>query len=233
MLSHAPESTSARATCGRPNAPPSPPINCACTSSRSIATPRPCSLATICSPRRRRATSSGSHSPSEAVEWQCRSMCGVVDLGGGPRRLRLTEQIEQLALGELGEGAIGRASPERREARDAAAALRPSPLLEDETELIPPVHGQAARGIDLPTVGVHGQSASRHERYACDVVVTGTSLHRSQASGAYVASAWSRRSSWISSGSREAWARCDISVGLSENSMNSRGSLAFRNSQMR
>src|SRR5216683_1603406 len=160
-------------------------------------------------------------------------MCGVVDLGGGPRRLRLAEQLEQLALGELGEGAIGRASPQRRKVRHAAAALRPGALLEDETELIPPVHGHAPRGIHLPAVAVHGQSASRHERYACDVVVTGTSLHSSQASGAYVASAWRRLSSLISSGSREAWARCDISVGLSENSMNSRGSLAFRYSQMR
>src|SRR5205814_7329155 len=42
-----------------------------------------------------------------------------------------------------------------------------------------------------------------------------------------------RLSSVISSGRRDACARWDISVGLSENSVNSCGSLALRNTQMR
>src|SRR5258706_1765433 len=190
-------------------------------------------MATRSTARARRATSAGSHSPSEAVEWQCKSMCGVISLGCRPRRLRLAEQFEQLALGELREGALGRAGTERRVMRHAAAAPWPRPLLEDETELIAAIHRHAAGRIDLPPLAIDRQSTACHGRYACEVVGTGTSLHSSQASGAYVANAWSRFSSLISSGKRDAWARCDISVGLSENSMNSRGSLAFRNNQMR
>src|SRR5258707_10866108 len=112
--------------------------------------------------------------------------------------------------------------------------LRARPVLEGEDELIAAVVRQASGRIDLPPLAIDRQSAAGHGgRYACEVVATGTSLHSSQASGAYVANAWSRFSNWISSGRRDAWARCDISVGLSENSMNSRGSLAFRNSQIR
>src|SRR5439155_13832908 len=90
--------------------------------------------------RARRATSGGSHSPSEAVEWQCRSMCGVIGLGGGPRGLRLAEQLQELALVELVERAMAQARAERREMGDAAAALRPRPALEDEAGLIAAVH---------------------------------------------------------------------------------------------
>src|SRR6266508_5531116 len=181
-------------------------------------------MAARSAPRARRATSGGSHSPSEAVEWQCRSMCGVIDLGGGPRGLRLAEELDQLALGELGESTIGRAGAERRVVRDAAAALRPGPLLEDETELIAAIDRHATGGIHLPALALYCDRSAGH---------TLTSDHRSHASGAYVANAWSRFSSLISSGKREAWARCDISVGLSENSMNRRGSLALRYSQIR
>src|SRR6266480_3759791 len=174
--------------------------------------------------RARRATSGGSHSPSEAVEWQCRSMCGVIGLGGGPRGLRLAEQLQQLALRELGERAIACASAERREMGHAAAALRPGAVLEDEAELIPAIDRHAAGGIHLPAVAFYCDRSAGH---------TLTSDQSSHASGAYVANAWSRFSSWISSGKRDAWARCDISVGLSENSMNRRGSLALRYSQIR
>src|SRR6266545_2052027 len=181
-------------------------------------------MAARSAPRARRATSGGSHSPSEAAEWQCRSMCGVIDLGGGPGGLRLAEQLQQFALGQLGERAIACASAERREMGDAAAALRPGPVLVDETELIAAVHRHAAGGIHLPALALYCDRSAGH---------TLTSDQSSHASGAYVANAWSRFSSLISSGKREAWARCDISVGLSENSMNRRGSLALRYSQIR
>src|SRR5712691_5106412 len=104
-------------------------------------------------------------------------MCGVLGLGGGPPRLRLAEQLEQLALGKLRKGALGRAGPERREVRDAAAALRSRAVLEDETELIAAIDGHAAGRIDLPPIAPHGQRASGHRPappYAWDVVATGT-----------------------------------------------------------
>src|SRR5260370_22189470 len=104
--------------------------------------------------RARRATSAGSHSPSEAVEWQCKSMCGVIGLGGGPRRLRLAEQLEQLALGKLRERTVGRAGAERREMRHAAAAVRARPMLEDKTELIVAGDRHAPGGIDLPPLAI-------------------------------------------------------------------------------
>src|ERR1041384_7553014 len=182
--------------------------------------------------RARRATSAGSHSPSDAVEGQCKSMGGVISLGGGPCRLRLPEQLDQLALGELQKRAVGRARADRREMRDTATALRPRPLYEDEAELVAAVDAHATGGRDFPALALDVDDAARHGQ-APDVAATGTSLHSSHASGAYVASAWSRRSSLISSGNRDAWARCDISVLLSENSMNNRGSLALRNSQIR
>src|SRR5206468_6784984 len=107
---------------------------------------------------------------------------------------------------------------------DAAAALRPRPALEDEAELIAAVHRHPAGGIHLPALVLYCDRSAGH---------TLTSDQSSHASGAYVANAWSCFSSLISSGKREAWARCDISVGLSENSMNRRGSLALRYSQIR
>src|SRR6266536_3231151 len=124
-------------------------------------------MATRSTSRARRATSAGSHSPSEAVEWQCKSMCGVISLGGGPRRLRLAEQLEQVALGELRERALGRAGAERREMRHAAAALRPRPVLKDETELIAAVDRHAAGRIDLPPLAIDRQSAACHGGALC------------------------------------------------------------------
>src|SRR5206468_6704591 len=251
MVSQAPQSTSARATCGRPSAPPSPsrlpshppppppapPSSCAWTSSRSIGTPRSWSFATICSPRRRRAarvsrrnvcsrslsgdrnsprtcsspqgartlnshpgmtrmpsfaasyvasatpsvvswsvsanaarsaarawcgTSDGAHSPSETVEWQCKSMCRVIDLGRGPGGLRLAEQVEQLAVGELAERALLRAGPDGREVGDAPAPLGPGAVFEDEAELIAAVHSHAAGGKHLPALALDGHDATCH-----------------------------------------------------------------------
>src|SRR6266550_7554361 len=112
--------------------------------------------------RARRATSGGSHSPSDAVEWQCRSMCGVMDLGGGPRRLRLAEQLQQLAVGELQEGTVRRAGAERREVRHPTATLRAGPVLEDQAELIAAVDGHPARGVNLPALAVYLDGASGH-----------------------------------------------------------------------
>src|SRR6266446_10758774 len=91
-------------------------------------------------------------------------MCGVIGLGRGPRRLRLAEQLEQLARGQLRKGAVGRAGPDRREVRDAAAALRSRAVLEDETELIAAIDGDAAGRIDLPPIAFHCQRASGHRR---------------------------------------------------------------------
>src|SRR5689334_15655732 len=126
-------------------------------------------MATRSTARAWRATSAGSHSPSEAVEWQCKSMCGVVSLGRGPRRLRLAEQLERIALGALCGRAVGRAGTERREMRHTATALRPRPLLEDEAELVADVDRHAAGGIDLPPLTIDRQSAACHgRRYACD-----------------------------------------------------------------
>src|ERR1044072_7018636 len=159
-------------------------------------------------------------------------MCGVISLGGGPCRLRLPEQLDQLALGEVQKRAGGRARADRREMRETATGRGPRPLLEDAAELVGSLDAHATGGRDFPALALDVDDAARHGQ-APDVAATGTSLPSSPASGAYVASAWSRRSSLISSGNRDAWARCDISVLLSENSMNNRGSLALRNSQIR
>src|SRR5437763_1524343 len=77
------------------------------------------------------------------------------------------------------------------------------------------------------------RSRAMARAYASAPAASDTSVHSSQASAAYVPRPCRRFSSLISSGSRDAWARCDISVWLSENSVNSCGSLALRNSQMR
>src|SRR5213593_4665744 len=99
-------------------------------------------------------------------------MCGVIDLGGSPGRLRLAEQLQQLALGELQEGTVRRAGAERREVRHPTAALWAGAVLEDQAELIAAVDGHSARGVHLPAVAIHSQRASSHARYACDVVAT-------------------------------------------------------------
>src|SRR5438034_689929 len=121
---------------------------------------RPSQRATVAPPAP--ATPAGSHSPSDAVEWQCRSMCGVIGLGRGPRRLRLAEQLEQLTVRQLREGTVGRPRAERRVMGDAPAALRSRALLEDEAELISAVYRHAAGGKDLPPIIVYHQEAAGH-----------------------------------------------------------------------
>src|SRR5262245_1932323 len=108
--------------------------------------------------------------------------------------------------------------------RHAAAPLRAGAALENEAKLVAPVYGQPPGRVHVPRLTVDRQGATGH---------TLTSLQSSHASGAYVPIHCNRFSSLLASGSRDAWARCDISVGLSENSMNNRGSLALRNSQIR
>src|SRR6266853_3885730 len=186
------------------------------------ASPAPCATA---------ATSAGATSPSDAVEWQWRSTRAVCALRRRPRGLRLVEQLHQLLLAQLGEGRVGTAVADGRETRVAALAVGPGAQLEHDAELIPVVNRHASRGRHLPALAVDRDRAAGHQASA--PAASGTSLHSSHASGAYVPSCLSFFSSWISSGNRDAWARWLISVGLSENSMNRRGSLAWRNSQMR
>src|SRR2546427_12850551 len=89
-------------------------------------------------------------------------MCGVINLGGGPRRLRLAEQLQQLAVGELQEGTIRRAGAERREVRHPTAAVEARAVLEYQTELIATVDGHPARGVGLPALPVVLDGASCH-----------------------------------------------------------------------
>src|SRR5216117_1466348 len=98
----------------------------------------------------RRATSAGGYSPSDAIEWQCRSTRAVGTLRRGPGRLRLPEQLDELSLGELGQRGVGTAVADRRVAREATAPLGTGPLLEDHAELVAVVHGHASRGGYLP-----------------------------------------------------------------------------------
>src|SRR5262245_48786194 len=98
----------------------------------------------------RAATSSGGHSPSDAVEWQCRSTCAVGALRRGPRGLRLAEQVEQFAFGQLAQRGVGVPGADGRESREAAATGGAGAALEDDAELILPVHGVVAGGRDLP-----------------------------------------------------------------------------------
>src|SRR6266516_940685 len=121
---------------------------------RAIAT-RPAACA-------RRATSAGGYSPSEAVEWQCRSTRAVGTFRRGPGRLRLPEQLHQLPLGELGQGGVGTAAAHRRVAREATTPLGTGPLLEDHAELVAVVHGHASRGGYLPRPPVHDDRSPRH-----------------------------------------------------------------------
>src|SRR2546421_10790811 len=180
------------------------------------------------------ATSAGGYSPSDAVEWQCRSTCAVGTLRRGPRRLRLVKQLHQFPLRELGERRVRAAVADGREPSEPAAPFGARPLLEHDPELIASVHRDAARRKHLPGPAVHDDPVPRHRRcYASAGAARDTSVHSSQASGAYVPRLCNRFSSLISSGRRDAWARCDISVWLSENSVNSCGSFALRNSQMR
>src|SRR6267143_5850173 len=112
--------------------------------------------------RARRATSSGGNSPSEALEWQCRSTNAVRALRGGPSRLGLTEQVQQRPLAQLGEGCVGAAVADRRIAGVAALALWPGAELEHEAELILAVHRHAAGRGHLPGLAVDGDRTLRH-----------------------------------------------------------------------
>src|SRR5919197_4260675 len=98
-------------------------------------------------------------------------MCGVIDLGRGPGRLRLAEQLEELAIRQLAERLRGDPRAQRREMRHAAAPARTRPVLEDESKLVAAVHGYAAGRIYLPALALHGHDATSHG-YACDVVAT-------------------------------------------------------------
>src|SRR5207247_3388573 len=117
----------------------------------------------------------------------------------------------QLSLRELGErgvaAAAAAAAAERRIAREAPLALRSCPLLEHEAELVLPIHRDASGRIDLPRLAVHHDRPS----HASVGAARDTSVQSSQASGAYVTRLCRCVSSLISSGSREAWARWDIS----------------------
>src|SRR6266566_1217441 len=83
-----------------------------------------------------RATSAGATSPSDAVEWQCRSTRAVGALRRRPRGLRLVEQLHQLLVAQLGEGRVGTAVADGREARVAPLPVRPRAQLEHDAELV-------------------------------------------------------------------------------------------------
>src|SRR5258705_12865947 len=70
----------------------------------------------------RRATSPGGYSPSDSVEWQCRSTRTVGTLRRGPGRLRLPEQLHQLPLGHLDQRGVGTVAAHGRVAGEATAA---------------------------------------------------------------------------------------------------------------
>src|ERR1700704_2940342 len=98
-------------------------------------------MATRSASRARAATTPGGHSPSDAVEWQCRSTCAVRALRRRPGGLGMAPEIEQRGIGELGEGGVGTAVADRRVARESALALRSRPREKDQAELILAVDG--------------------------------------------------------------------------------------------
>src|SRR6184192_2590815 len=111
-------------------------------------------MATRPAPWARCATSAGGNSPSDAVEWQCRSTCAVGTLRRRPGRLRLAKQLDQVALRPIGQRRVEAAVADRREAGEPAAPFRARPLLEHDPELVAPVHGDPARRIHLPRPAV-------------------------------------------------------------------------------
>src|SRR6266576_574723 len=157
-----PPATRARATCGRPRAP------------------EPTLAVT------RSATSSGGNSPSDAVECVCRSTCAVGAFRGGPGGLRSAEQLQQVAIAQLADRGIVPAAPHRGESREATPALGAGALLEHQADLVAAVHRQAPRRAHLPRLPVDGDGAPRHGQASASAA-SATSVHRSQASGAYVA----------------------------------------------
>src|ERR1041384_924941 len=82
------------------------------------------------------ATSAGATSPSDAVEWQCRSTRAVGALRRRPSGLRLVEQLHQLPVAQLGERRVGTAIAHGREARVAALAVGSCAQLEHDAELV-------------------------------------------------------------------------------------------------
>src|SRR5690348_7627488 len=132
----------------------------------------------------RAATSSGEHSPSDAVEWQCRSTCAVRALRGGPRGLRLAEQLEQLAIRELAQGRLRIPASHGREPREPAPPGGAGAALEDHPELILGVDGVVAGRRVLPRFTVDRERAPGLWHHASAAAVRGTSDQSSQASGA-------------------------------------------------
>src|SRR5438094_729458 len=112
----------------------------------------------------RRATSAGAYSPSDAVEWQCRSTRAVGTLRRGPGRLGLPEQVDELPLGELSQRGVGTATAHGRVAAEATAALGAGPLLEHHAELVAVVHRHAPRRGHLPRLPVDDDRPPRHGR---------------------------------------------------------------------
>src|SRR5258708_9292290 len=106
------------------------------------------------------ATSAGATSPSDAVEWQWRSTRAVCALRRRPRGLRLVEQLHQLLLAQLGEGRVGTAVADGREARVTALAVGPRTQLEHEAELIAVLNPPAFRGRHLPALAVDRDRAA-------------------------------------------------------------------------
>src|SRR6267143_4614520 len=111
-----------------------------------------------------RATSAGGYSPSDAVEWQCRSTRAVGTLRRRPGRLRLPEQLDQLPLGQLRQRRVGTAAAHGRVAGKATSPFGTGPLLEHHAELVVVVHGHAPRRGHLPGLAVHHDRPPRHRR---------------------------------------------------------------------
>src|SRR5438876_4317313 len=97
---------------------------------------------------------------SGRVPTALRSTHPVSALGRGPRGLRLVEEVQQLPLSELSEGCVGTLGSQRRIASEAALALGAGPELEQQPELILPINGDAARGINVPDVAVYHDGGS-------------------------------------------------------------------------
>src|SRR2546428_14112488 len=96
--------------------------------------------------RARRATTAGANSPSDAVEWQCRSTRAVGGLRRGPGGLRVAKQLDQLGARELGQRSVGPAAPHGREARGPRLAPRPPAPPAHKPQLLPLGYPVAPRG---------------------------------------------------------------------------------------
>src|SRR5579864_4590825 len=142
-------------------------------------------MATRFASRARAATTSGGHSPSEAVEWQCRSTCAVRALRGRPRGLGLAEQLQQLTVRELAQRRVRIPAADRCEPCEPAAAGGTSPALEHQAELVLSVHAAVTGRGKLPALAVHEErSTGGGHAQASAAAVRGTADQSSQASGA-------------------------------------------------